>query len=877
MVLGFFIFVILVLQVVGLVKTAEVRRQINLLLPDGMPADAQERVAVPVAEPAWGPAPQPVPVSPPVPEPVTAAPMPEPAAPIPVTAAPIPEPAAPIPEPAAPIPEPAEPIPEPAEPVVPHLGTWGKPVELILETAPPTPRRDGRSSPALSPSGFELNENFLGRNILPLIAGVLGLIGLVFLGVLVVPKLSDPIKIALMFVISVAVGVLGYALHRRARSVLTQALIGTGVGGLFISILVTHLYFHRLNDIAAFTLLAVWIVASIWLSRHTNSLVVAVLAHIGMVVSIVSGFGWGLSDDKLVLLLVYQIVATVAIIAGNAWWVRAMYRFGLFVSQAMIIWTVFAMWHRFMGTGIGFASDLPPAVFVAAFLVQFLGATAVAYLLFVSCARVKDPVFTVALGVLNATMWATVLVGAIAMLLGKLAANALQLTSSAVWTDPRTITWALITSLVLAILPAIVLALAGRGLPLRIHLEVATLVPLAVVGAGLLIARAVAADAHGGVVCPWIVALTVVYLGLGALTRSRAHTWVGWGLLGLDAIVMLAIGYPWLTQHWTPWSALGYLVVLMGLAYAATRQIDPEWRRAHLNGATLAAFGWFEISLGVICMQSLFTAWGTYGVGLFLLATVLVLVVVHFFSGAGWTPFYRTVEMLMALFAGLQVWRDAQSLAQGYGDSRIELVLTTLALCALVVVFVNRIRQAARAVSLAARTPGAPAPQLAIEVMSGFGMTFSIVGILTGYGWFLGYADNAGWGYPMSLSGLFASLLIVSLGLWSRIKPLRLFGLVVVILCVLKLVTFDIGNVTPIARVVAFLGGAAVCFGISALYHYTAKHFDKELAREISLDPPIGLGLAGQAGQDVDQRGHEDRAEQVRQEGVRQRDAAHLG
>jgi len=61
---------------------------------------------------------------------------------------------------------------------------------------------------------------------------------------------------------------------------------------------------------------------------------------------------------------------------------------------------------------------------------------------------------------------------------------------------------------------------------------------------------------------------------------------------------------------------------------------------------------------------------------------------------------------------------------------------------------------------------------------------------------------------------------------------LRLYGLVVVIVCILKLVTLDIGSVTSITRVVAFLGGAAICFGISALYNYAAKHFDKELATE---------------------------------------------
>jgi hypothetical protein len=66
-----------------------------------------------------------------------------------------------------------------------------------MQSAPGTPSgqpfapQPGLAPTAQTPGRIQFNENFLGRNLLPLVAAVLGLIGLVFLGILVVPYLSD--------------------------------------------------------------------------------------------------------------------------------------------------------------------------------------------------------------------------------------------------------------------------------------------------------------------------------------------------------------------------------------------------------------------------------------------------------------------------------------------------------------------------------------------------------------------------------------------------------------------------------------------------------------------------------------------------------------
>ncbi|MCL2483120.1 MAG: DUF2339 domain-containing protein [Propionibacteriaceae bacterium] len=846
----------------------------------------------PGAEPLVAPV---IPVPPAVP--VFQMPPTVPVFPVPPTA-----PVFPVP-PAAPV-FPVPPMAWQPTPVVPGPVAPGLPA-YPPSALPPMPQPAwGTPLPAQAAparQGFQMNENFFGHNLLPILASVLGLIGLVFLGILVVPRLSDPVKIVLMFAISAAVGVLGYVLNARHSSVMTRALIGTGIGGIFISILVTHLYFHALNDISAFSLLAVWIVASMWVSKHVQSVLIASLAHAGMVLSIAAALLGGMSDDKLILLIVYQIVATVAIIVTNLLWVRSMYRFGLFASQVMVVFSISTMWARFMGTGPGFNSELPLALITAGFLVQFLGATAIAYLLFVSCARVKNRTTMAVFAVFNTVLWSAVLIEGVTILVAKLAANRLGLASHWIWSDPRTIPVSLVVTLVLAFLPVLVITIAGRRLDMRAYLEYATFIPLALVSAAMLmvnlVVRAKGMSALLGFTvsslnCSWLSALAVVYLLVAWAGKSSASLWIARAALIADAAMMLVpgLGYQSLTHSWTVGASLGYLAVLLVLAYLLWWVLPASSSQQYVSGLIVAVFLAGEVSVIIVLKTSNIT----FTTGLIVAITVLALLAVHFVPklprseallAAGWTMsspgsgraqaavsavyqpwlapsgvqgyyprapgrygrapagmdmFFRLVEVMVTMvMAGtayttgwnLDTCKTSVDCSGVIGTAATTtLVLASLAGLGLIVIMVDRIRVAARATSYAARTPHSIPPKTDVEVLSGIALTVTVVGLLTPYDWFIDRQAWWPWGYPTSLAGMAVALVIVGLGLWSRVKPLRLYGLIVVVACILKLVTVDLGSVNSITRVVAFLGGAAVCFGISALYNYAARHFDKQLA-----------------------------------------------
>ena len=75
----------------------------------------------------------------------------------------------------------------------------------------------------------------------------------------------------------------------------------------------------------------------------------------------------------------------------------------------------------------------------------------------------------------------------------------------------------------------------------------------------------------------------------------------------------------------------------------------------------------------------------------------------------------------------------------------------------------------------------------------------------------------------ISLTCLSAAVACIVLGFRIRIKPVRTYGLILIILSVLKMVTLDIASSDSIVRVGAFIGGGLLCFGISWVYNRAEK------------------------------------------------------
>lgn len=187
-------------------------------------------------------------------------------------------------------------------------------------------------------------ENWIGRNAIGVLASVLVFLGLVFLGATFIPQLSDMAKVALMFSLSGVLTIGGSALAVARKNGFTTALMGCGVGSLFISVLVTHIYFGMLGEVAAYALILAWMMLCLALVRKTQSLLLAIVLQIGLAISICLGYGSSMADGRLALLLGYQLAASVIVVGGNMLFYRRMYHSSLVLAIALSIVASSFLW-----------------------------------------------------------------------------------------------------------------------------------------------------------------------------------------------------------------------------------------------------------------------------------------------------------------------------------------------------------------------------------------------------------------------------------------------------------------------------------------------------------------------------------------------------
>ncbi|MCL2487368.1 MAG: DUF2339 domain-containing protein, partial [Oscillospiraceae bacterium] len=103
------------------------------------------------------------------------------------------------------------------------------------------------------------------------------------------------------------------------------------------------------------------------------------------------------------------------------------------------------------------------------------------------------------------------------------------------------------------------------------------------------------------------------------------------------------------------------------------------------------------------------------------------------------------------------------------------------------------------------------------EMLTGIKLTGLTMATVYGHTtWF----DNA---YIVSLVCMLTALACIITGFIARAKYIRLYGLVLTLMCVIKLVTYDVAELDDALRVVSLIIGGAICFGISAIYSYSVK------------------------------------------------------
>lgn len=157
---------------------------------------------------------------------------------------------------------------------------FSMPQEQLRQTQPPAEKRDSKKR--------DLEKTF-GRFWMGVIASGMVFISFIFFAVVLLPVLTDGMKIGAMFLVSfifLGAGLVKLSVDNENKFYL--ALCGCGVGAVYISLLVSNIYFKAVNDIVLYLLLFVW-AAGVCCLRRRETILFQLIGQIGITVAVSFG------------------------------------------------------------------------------------------------------------------------------------------------------------------------------------------------------------------------------------------------------------------------------------------------------------------------------------------------------------------------------------------------------------------------------------------------------------------------------------------------------------------------------------------------------------------------------------------------------------
>ena len=155
-------------------------------------------------------------------------------------------------------------------------------------------------------------EKTFGKAWMGVIASGLIFVSLIIFAILLLPNLTQGIKMAAMFVVSFAFTAVGLVkLKKDGKNAFYLSLSGCGIGAVYISILVSNIYFKAINDIVLYVLIFAW-AACVCLMRRFGSILFELIGQFGILLAVAFGCSVCVDgkDAGMLLMLTLFFVAT---------------------------------------------------------------------------------------------------------------------------------------------------------------------------------------------------------------------------------------------------------------------------------------------------------------------------------------------------------------------------------------------------------------------------------------------------------------------------------------------------------------------------------------------------------------------------------------
>lgn len=131
-------------------------------------------------------------------------------------------------------------------------------------------------------------ENVIGQSWMGIFASVLIFISLILFATVLAPFLTDTIKMAAMYVASIGFTAFGLIKLQKQKNRTYLAISGCGIGAIYISLLLSHLYFKAIGYIPLYVLILVWAVFVCYLSKLRDQ-VFQIIGQSGISIALLFG------------------------------------------------------------------------------------------------------------------------------------------------------------------------------------------------------------------------------------------------------------------------------------------------------------------------------------------------------------------------------------------------------------------------------------------------------------------------------------------------------------------------------------------------------------------------------------------------------------
>lgn len=163
----------------------------------------------------------------------------------------------------------------------------------------------------------KLNEALVGRYLIGALASLLVFVGAVSLVALFWGQLTPQIKLGMLVSVGVILTAVGLVRIKKHNNPVTSIILGTGSGLLFISILAANLAFALISSATAYLLAGIWSISFMVIYGYTKTFFTTLIAYIGSYIAMGMGIYMAKSSADLFVIIIFTL-AVILVLLGSA-------------------------------------------------------------------------------------------------------------------------------------------------------------------------------------------------------------------------------------------------------------------------------------------------------------------------------------------------------------------------------------------------------------------------------------------------------------------------------------------------------------------------------------------------------------------------------